>query len=59
MHKCAAFLLAENARCRVRGIERAHQMNLDDGLKCVNAHAVKDGIAQNASVVDDAIEPAE
>src|SRR5437763_528805 len=33
-------------------------MHLDDGLKRVNAHAVKNRVAQDAGIVDDAVQPA-
>ena len=55
----AALLLAENPRGGVAGIERAHQVDLDDGLERLDAHLVEDHVAQNAGVVDDAVEPAE
>ena len=59
MHESAAFLLAEQPRGGMRDVERAHQMHLDDGLEGVDAHAVEDRVAQNAGVVDHAIELAE
>ncbi len=34
-------------------------MNLDDGLEGVDAHAVEDRVAQDAGIVDDAVQPAE
>src|SRR6185437_16661357 len=43
----------------VRHIERAHQVNLDDGLEGLDAHTVKDGVAQDSSVVDHAVQLAE
>jgi hypothetical protein len=52
-------LLAEDARRGVRGVERAHQMYLDDLLEGVDAHLVEDRIAQDAGVVHHAIELAE
>src|SRR5258708_7294892 len=57
VHERAAFLLAEQPRCGVRDIERAHQMNLDDGLEGVDAHAMEDRIAQDAGIVDHAVHP--
>ena len=34
-------------------------MHLDDGLEGFHAHFVEDHVAQNAGIVDDAVEPAE
>ncbi|MGY3080754.1 hypothetical protein ACVWZZ_007162 [Bradyrhizobium sp. LM6.10] len=34
-------------------------MNLDDGLERLHAHLVEDHVAQDAGIVDDAVEPAE
>src|SRR5260221_14311648 len=52
----AAYLLAEQPCGGVRDIERAHQVHLDDGLEGVDAHAVEDRVAQDARIVDDAVE---
>src|SRR5260370_7247366 len=43
----------------MRDIERAHQMHLDDGFEGVDAHAMEDRVAQDAGIVDDAVELAE
>src|ERR1700730_3918293 len=59
MHEQSALLLAEQPRRRMRDIERSHQMHLDDGFEGVDAHAMEDGVAQDAGVVDDAVELAE
>ncbi|MGY3360546.1 hypothetical protein ACVWZK_007209 [Bradyrhizobium sp. GM0.4] len=59
MHERAGLLLAENPRRGVADVERAHQMHLDDGLERFHAHLVEDHVAQDAGIVDHAVEPAE
>jgi hypothetical protein len=59
MHENAAALVAEESRGGVRYIERAEQMNFDHQFEISDAHLVKDCIAQNAGIVDDAVELAE
>jgi hypothetical protein len=59
VHERTALLFAEQPRRGVRDIERAHQMNLDDGFEGIDAHAMEDGVTQDAGIVDHAIELAE
>mgnify|MGYP000542407029 CR=1 FL=1 len=59
MHKGAALLLAIDPRRGMRDVERAHQVHLDDGLERFHAHLVEDHVAQDAGIIDDAVEPAE
>src|SRR5437763_6107133 len=39
----------------MRDIERAHQVHLDNGLECIDAHSMEDRVAQEACVVYDAV----
>src|SRR5205085_5125159 len=50
---------AKNAHGGVADIERAHQVHLDDGLQSFHANLVEDHVAQDAGIVDDAVEAAE
>ena len=59
MHEGAALLFAVQPRRGVADIERTHQVHLDDGLERFHAHFVEDHVAQDAGIVDDAVEPAE
>jgi hypothetical protein len=59
VHEGAALLLAKDPRRGVADVERAHQVNLDDGLERFHAHLVEDHVAQDAGIVDDAVELAE
>ena len=59
VHEGAALLFAVQPCRGVRDVERAHQVHLDDGLEGFHAHFVEDHVAQNAGIVDDAVEPAE
>ena len=59
MHERAAFLLLEQPRSGVGGVERAHQVDFDDLLESIDAHAMEDHIAQDAGVVHNTVELAE
>src|SRR5262249_28170358 len=50
---------AENPSGGMADVERAHQVHLDDGLEGFHAHLVEDHVAQDAGIVDDAVEAAE
>src|SRR5260370_27302235 len=55
----ATLLLAE-MQCRgARHVEAAHEMDLDHHLPVDMRHAMKDAVAQDAGVVDDAVDTAE
>src|SRR5260370_40121700 len=55
----ATLLLAE-MQCRgARHVEAAHEMDLDHHLPVDMRHAVEDPVAQDAGVVDDAVDTAE
>src|SRR5258707_5331186 len=56
LNERAACVLAEQPGCGVRDIEGAHQVYLDDGLEGVDAHAVENRVAQDAGIVDHAVE---
>ena len=59
MHEGAALLLAEMPCGGVRDVEAAEQMHLDDELEVDHAHAVENAVAQDAGIVDHAVDPAE
>ena len=59
MHKGTAFLILEVRCSGAAHVERAVQVHVDHRTPFVFVHLVKDAIAQNAGVVDHAIDAAE
>src|SRR5208282_3290582 len=54
-----ALLLAEMEACRLGDVEAAEEMDPDDRLEVGDAHLVEDAVAQDARVVDDAVDAPE
>ena len=59
MHVAAALLLAKVLGSGARHVEASHQMHVDHHLPVDMRHAMEDAVAQDAGVVDDAIDAAE
>ena len=59
MDVAPALLLAEMEACRLGDVEAAEEMDADDRLEVGDAHLVEDAVAQDARVVDDAVDAAE
>ena len=59
VHEGARLLFVEITRRRVRHVKRAEQVHLHHLLEVDDAHAVENAVAQNAGVVDDAVDTAE
>ena len=55
----AGLLVLEVGRRRLRHVEGAVEVHLDDGVPVDRAHAVEDAVAQDAGVVDHAVDAAE
>jgi hypothetical protein len=58
VYERAGILLAEVTRGGMRGVERAHQMDLDDHLEGVDRHLVEDRVAQDAGIVHHTVDAA-
>ncbi|MNT42318.1 hypothetical protein D3C72_1787360 [compost metagenome] len=58
MYHGAAFLFLEMVGRSACHVVAAVQVHLDHGVPFIDAHLVKEAVAQNAGVVDDAVHPA-
>ena len=59
VHEGARLLLLEVVGGGAADVERAVQMHVDHHLPVDMAHAMEDAVAQDAGIVDDAVDPAE